>query len=86
MQKQTYVFREYRDKAGIGSEKLFDTKEEAIEYAQKEWNHLSEHDKKNYRNDVAGTFMVGLANMVWEEVGEEYVAEPELEEIYWSSL
>ena len=41
-----YVFIEYRDKAGIGSEVMFDDKTQAVEAAEKEWNHLSDKDKK----------------------------------------
>lgn len=53
-----YVFEEYRDKAGIGSERVFDGKEEAVDYALTEWKKLFDSDKKSYLNDANGVFHV----------------------------
>lgn len=53
-----YVFISYADKAGMGAEKLFDSKEEAVKYVKAEWFHLCEADKKAYKKDPAGTFRV----------------------------
>lgn len=53
-----YVFEEYRDKAGIGSERIFDGKEEAVDYALTEWKKLFDSDKKSYLNDANGVFHV----------------------------
>lgn len=53
-----YVFKEYRNCFGIGSEKIFATKKEAISYADSEWFRLARADKESYIDDVSGTFSV----------------------------
>lgn len=40
-----YLFTQYSDKGGIGSEQLFDTKEEALKCADREWEGLTKSDK-----------------------------------------
>lgn len=59
--KTIYVFDEYRDSMGTGTEKTFDNKEQAVKYARREWNHLSLNDKSSYISDIlngCGWFMV----------------------------
>lgn len=53
-----YVFEEYRDKAGTGTVELFNTEDEAVNYAHNAWNNLFESDKQTYRIDACGTFRV----------------------------
>lgn len=53
-----YLFVEYRDAMGTGSEKLYNSKEEAATEAAKAWDTLSETDKNSYRKDPAGTYRV----------------------------
>lgn len=67
-----YVFIEYRDKAGIGSEAIFDDKTEAVKAAEKEWNHLSDKDRKSYLKDAAGMFTVLEVELTKEQV-EQYL-------------
>lgn len=62
-----YIFEEYRDKAGTGSTKVFQTEKEAAAYAEKEWNSLFESDKESYRNDSVGIFRVYEANLPEDE-------------------
>ena len=81
-----WVFREYRDKAGTGSEKIFGGRLEAVLYAVSKWDHMSAADKKSYFDDPAGVYCVGLAEAVWEDVGEEWVTEPDLDQIVWDAL
>lgn len=81
-----WVFREYRDKAGTGREKLFGSSRDAISYASQEWHHMSGADRLSYLHDPAGVFCVGLAEAVWEDVGEEWVTEPDLDQIVWDAM
>lgn len=75
---KAYFFNEYRDKAGIGSVKKFDTKEEAIAYCMKEWEHFNTNDKEAYLHDPCGRFYVYQAEALTDEVdGEEYAGECE---------
>lgn len=83
---RVWVFREYRDKAGTGSEKIFSSRFEAEKYAKDAWDHLVDADKKSYFDDPAGVYCVGLAKAVWEEIGEEWVTEPDLDQIVWDAL
>lgn len=53
-----YIFEEYRDKAGSGSEHLFDTKNEAVDFAQIKWEKLTSGDKKSYLTDSFAIFRV----------------------------
>ena len=53
-----YLFTEYRDTRGTGSEKLYNGKEEAVTEAARAWDTLSEADKTSYRKDPAGTYRV----------------------------
>lgn len=61
MKEKRYVFEEYRDKLGSGTERVFEkavTKETAVEAAKAEWNALDDRDKKSYQQDPAGMFRV----------------------------
>ena len=53
-----YVFHEYREKWGLGSEEVFDSEEDAVKYANDEWNKMCDSDKKTYLNDDCGEFRV----------------------------
>lgn len=67
-----YVFEEYRDKGGIGSQKIFDGKDEAVKYAAKEWDeNLTTSEKKSYFNDCCGCFYVYEIEITPEQL-EEY--------------
>lgn len=73
---KAYFFNEYRDKAGSGSYKMFDAKEDAIAYCVKEWDDLCKADKESYLNDSAPSFCVEIAEVV-EEDGEKCMGESE---------
>lgn len=53
-----FVFETYRDRGGIGSEQVFETKEEALKEAEASWYHLADCDKKIYKADDAGLYHV----------------------------
>ena len=53
-----YVFIEYRDSFGTGSEKIFDSEKDAVKYANDEWSKMCDSDKKTYLNDDCGEFRV----------------------------
>lgn len=80
-----YVFEKYRDKGGIGSIKTFTSRSAALEYAQNEWATMNEADQRSYSEDSAGLFRVYLARAEWEEIGEEFVPEEEVLDI-WSAF
>lgn len=80
-----YVFEKYRDKGGIGSIKTFTSRITALEYAQNEWATMNEADQRSYSEDSAGLFRVYLARAEWEEIGEEFVPEEEVLDI-WSAF
>lgn len=82
--KKVFVFNEYRDRAGSGSQEYFDSLEEAIDYAKKEWEHLADSDKKSYLNDPAGFFMVTETEVVKEE--EDYYPSLEPLEIFFDAF
>jgi hypothetical protein len=65
-----YVFEEYRDKAGTGSEKVFDTEEQALAYANAEWHGMVEADHKSYFTDSAPVFHIYEANLTNEQVSQ----------------
>ncbi len=71
--KKAWCVYEYRDSCGTGTERLFDTKEEALATAKDEWHHLAESDKDSYIHDVAGQFWVGLVWIHYDEDYEEWV-------------
>ena len=56
--ERKFVFEEYTDKGGIGSQKIFDTKKEAVDYCKNYWYNLVSEDKKHYLEDVCGKFFV----------------------------
>lgn len=58
MKEKRYVFEEYRDKWGAGSEKVFENKKAAAEFAKEEWESLTKKDKDSYRLDPAGMFRI----------------------------
>ena len=66
-----YVFHEYRDKWGLGSEKVFDNEKEAVKYANDEWNKLFDSGKKSYLNDDCGEFRVYEIEITAEQL-EQY--------------
>lgn len=73
-----YVFEEYRDKAGIGSEKVFDTKKEAVMFAESEWNSKTRNDQASYLNDANGIFRVYEIEISKEQEEDEDLTLSEL--------
>ena len=67
-----WFFNEYRDKKGIGSNKMFPTKEEALAEAKESWGRLCDADKESYRNDACGEFYVAEFPLVWDEDEMEF--------------
>lgn len=78
---EVFVFNEYRDRTGSGSQEYFDNPKEAINYAKKEWEHLADSDKKSYLKDPAGFFMV-TKNTVTKEEDPSF----ELLNVLWDAL
>lgn len=71
--KKAWCVYEYRDSCGVGTERLFDTKEKALATAEDEWRYLVEADKDSYIYDEAGQFWVGLVWIHYDEDCEEWV-------------
>lgn len=65
-----YVFNRRED--GDGEMKVFETAEEAIDYAEKDWNHLTAKEQRRIKDDPAGEFFVGIHEMVWDSIDEAY--------------
>ena len=63
-----YLFTEFRDARGTGSEKLYNSKEEAVTEAAKAWDTLSETDKSSYRKDPASTYRVDVIEITAEQL------------------
>lgn len=71
--KKMWCLSEYRDKSGIGSDLLFESKEEALAVAEDMWYHMDDRDKKSYINDPAGSFWVGLVWVYYDDDEDEWV-------------
>lgn len=57
---------------------MFTDKDEAVRAAEKEWRHLLESDKRDYRRDVCGTFRVYEVRIPYSDLigeGEEACTE-----------
>lgn len=70
-----YIFEEYRDGKGIGKVSAFDTKEEALQIAQDEWDGLCYKDKKSYLDEAGTCFYVYKAKIPvneWKELQDPY--------------
>lgn len=71
------------------SENVYRIDDEAVRAAEKEWRHLCESDKRDYRRDVCGTFRVYDVSIPYSDIigeGEEaYTEDPytEYEEWEW---
>jgi len=88
-----YVFEEYTDEGGTGEITLYTDKDEAVRAAEKEWRHLFESDKRDYRRDVCGTFRVYGVSIPYSDIigegAEAYTKKPytEYEEYeVWNAL
>lgn len=81
-----WVLTEYRDTAGYGTDRIFADKHEAIREAMTEWDHLSYHDQKSYRDDPGAWFYVGLFKMTWDDYYEEFTKELDPEIVAWDAL
>lgn len=79
-----FVFSEYRDSAGIGSEKLFADLDDAIQYAKFEWEHMTDADRRSYIDDPCGQYCVADATVYWYDEDEKYCAEIDNRDIIWS--
>ena len=53
-----YVFSEYDEAGGIGSEKIFKTEAEAVKVAEEEWYRMCHADKKRYLSNPISEFRV----------------------------
>ena len=71
--KKKWCLSEYRDRCGIGSERLFETKEEALAIAEDMWSRMDDRDKRSYSDDPAGCFWVGLVWAFYDEIEGEWV-------------
>ena len=71
---KAWMFSEYRDSRGTGSQKLFKKEHEAVEYARDLWASLNEADRKTYREDPCGEFLVAEVPVEWDEIDEDWIA------------
>ena len=67
-----YVFEKYTDKGGAGEITLYTDKDEAVRAAEKEWGHLCNHDKRNYRRDVCGTWRVYAVSIPYTDLTDDF--------------
>lgn len=81
-----WFFNEYRDSKGIGTNKMFRTKEEAIKEARDAWDHLSEADKDSYRKDDFAEFYVAEFPLEWDAEKLEYVPATSDYSPEWSAI
>lgn len=82
-----YSFNEYSDKGGVGSEQIFKTKAGALKAAQDYWEHLSERDKDDYRQDPGAYFVVEEVSLAWDDTDMEFVRDNEAGgDLIWSAL
>lgn len=54
-----YTFEIYKDKGGIGEERVFDSKDTAVEYASCEWDKLTEKEKST--TDICRVYEVEIS-------------------------
>lgn len=81
-----YVFHEYRDSWGRGSEEVFNNRLEALKCAEEEWDKLTEADKKSYIEDPCGEFAVSIMPMIWDEYEESFVTDYSEYDTIWSAI
>ena len=55
---RAYVFVQYTDKFGNGSEEVYMRGWQAMNHAQTEWDSLAASDKKRFASDPAGKFCI----------------------------
>ena len=67
-----WVWHEYRDKAGTGHFEVFKDRQEAEKAARDYWEHLGGADQRKYLLDAGADYSVGLYEMEWDDVAEEY--------------
>lgn len=65
-----YLFEEYSDKAAIGTERLFNRKEDALNYADREWEGLTKADKA--RKDMFFIIEIEITEEQLEDYKEGY--------------
>lgn len=82
--EEVFVFNEYRDRTGSGSQEYFDNPREAIGYAKRAWRYLAKSDKESYLNDPAGHFIVTENKVVGVE--GDYFPDFELLDVLWDAL
>ena len=81
-----YVFREYKDRGGIGSEQMFRDKYEAIKTARDHWETMNEYDRDSYRRDAAGVFAVWLMPCEWDDIDDCFYPEGDPISVEWDAL
>lgn len=81
-----YVFHEYRDEWGRGSERIFNDRLEALNYGREEWDKLTDSDKRSYIEDPCGEFSVSIMPMVWDEYDKEFITDYSEYNTIWSAI
>lgn len=76
MKRIVFVFSE--NNGNTGEEKLFDSKEKAVDYADGMWNHLTERERELYSNPDAW-FRVYEIDITTEQL-EEYEEEGSIDD------
>lgn len=84
MGESKFVFN--REEDGDGEMKMFETAEDAIEYAEKDWRHLTAKEQKRIMDDPSGKFFVGKYTTVWDNTDEAYYPAPDPDEIILDML
>ena len=82
--KKVFVFDEYRDKSGSGTQEYFDNLKESIDCARRAWEHLTKSEKQSYLKDPAGHFIVTENKVV--EVEGDYFPDFEPLDVLWDAF
>lgn len=74
-----YFFREYRDRWGSGSVKIFRDEDEARVYCLNAWKAMNNGDRETYLEDPAGEFRAFGAFCEWDSELETWVPDADTE-------
>lgn len=88
LEVSAYVLADYNDRGGRGSEQVLTgmSKNEAIAYGEKEWDHMSYNDQHKYRAEDGDYFAVMKAPLHWDDYDEEWLPDTEAAEVVWSAF